>query len=73
MFFVFPLVVGIAHSMVALDVVIEIVSLFGGLSIGGTVGVTCLIFLMCYGGYFAVTYFMSKGIVSDAIRARHAH
>lgn len=72
-FFVFPLVVGIAHSMVALDVVIEIVSLFGGLSIGGTVGVTCLIFLMCYGGYFAVTYFMSKGIVSDAIRARHAH
>ena len=72
-FFVFPLLMGIAHSLVALKVVIDIVALFGGMSIGGTVGVTCVIFLLCYGGYFAVTYFMSKGIVSDAIRVRHAH
>lgn len=72
-FFVFPLVVGVAHSSVALQVVIEIVALFGGMSIGGMVGTTCAIFLLCYGGYFAVTYFMSKGIVSDAIRVRHAH
>ena len=72
-FFLFPLVVGVAHSMVALHVVIEIVALFGGISIGMTVAATCAIFLLCYGGYFAVTYFMSKGIVSDAIRVRHAH
>ena len=56
----------------ALQVVIEIVALFGGMSIGGTVGVTCGIFLLCYGGYFVVTYFMSKGIVQDSIRLRHA-
>lgn len=72
-FFVFPLVMGVAHSMVALRVVIDIVALFGGMSIGSTVGLTCLIFLLCYGGYFLVTYLMSKGIVSDAIRVRHAH
>ncbi len=72
-FFVFPLIVGVAHSMVALHVVIEIVALFGGISIGVTVAATCAVFLLCYGGYFMVTYFMSKGIVSDAIRARHAH
>ena len=72
-FFVFPLIMGVAHSMVALHVVIEIVALFGGISIGMTVAATCAIFLLCYGGYFMVTYFMSKGIVSDAIRARHAH
>ena len=71
-FFVFPLLMGVAHSFVALQVVIEIVALFGGMSIGGTVGVTCAIFLLCYGGYFAVTYFMSKGIVQDSIRLRHA-
>lgn len=71
-FFVFPLLMGVAHSFVALQVVIEIVALFGGMSIGGTVGVTCGIFLLCYGGYFAVTYFMSKGIVQDSIRLRHA-
>lgn len=72
-FFVFPLIMGVAHSMVALHVVIEIVALFGGISIGMTVAATCAIFLLCYGGYFMVTYFMSKGIVSDAIRVRHAH
>lgn len=71
-FFVFPLLMGVAHSFVALQVVIEIVALFGGMSIGGTVGVTCGIFLLCYGGYFAVTYVMSKGIVQDSIRLRHA-
>ncbi|WP_281695105.1 ABC transporter permease [Collinsella tanakaei] len=72
-FFVFPLVMGVAHSLVALQVVIEILALFGGMSIGGTVGMTCSIFLLCYGGYFLVTYLMSKGIVSDAIRVRQAH
>ena len=71
-FFVFPLLMGVAHSFVALQVVIEIVALFGHMSIGGTVGVTCCIFLLCYGGYFAVTYVMSKGIVQDSIRLRHA-
>ena len=71
-FFIFPLLMGAAHSMVALRVVIEIIKLFGGLSIGFTVGFTCAIFLLCYGGYFLVTYLMSKGIVNDAIRARHA-
>lgn len=71
-FFVFPLLMGVAHSLVALRVVIDVVALFGGMSIGGTVGVTCAIFMLCYGGYFAVTYVMSKGIVQDSIRLRHA-
>ena len=71
-FFVFPLLMGVAHSLVALQVVIDVVALFGGMSIGGTVGVTCAIFMLCYGGYFAVTYVMSKGIVQDSIRLRHA-
>lgn len=71
-FFVFPLLMGVAHSLVALRVVIDVMALFGGMSIGGTVGVTCAIFLLCYGGYFVVTYFMSKGIVQDSIRLRHA-
>ncbi len=72
-FFIFPLVMGVAHALVALKVVIDIVALFGGLSIGGTVGVTCAIFLLCYGGYFLVTFLMSKGMVDDAIRARHGY
>lgn len=71
-FFVFPLLIGVAHALVALHVVIEIIELFGHMSIGGTVSFTCAIFLLCYGGYFVLTYVMSRGIVRDSIRVRHA-
>ena len=70
-FFLFPLVVGVAHSLVAMHVVIEVVELFGHMEIGPTVGLTCLVFLLCYGGYFLVTYAMSASIVKDAMRVRH--
>ncbi len=72
-FFVFPLAMGVAHSVVALSVIIDLVELFGGLTIGGMVGFTALIFLIAYGGYFCVTYLLGKGIVRDAVRTRHAN
>ena len=71
-FFLFPLAVGLAHSFVALKVIIELVSTFGDMSIGGTVGLTCAIFLAAYGGYFLVTYLMSTGIVRSAIATRYS-
>lgn len=71
-FFLFPLTVGLAHSFVALKVIIELVSIFGDMSIGGTVGLTCAIFLAAYGGYFLVTYLMSAGMVQAAIATRYS-
>ena len=71
-FFLFPLAVGLAHSFVALKVIIEMVSIFGAMSIGGTVGLTCAIFLAAYGGYFLVTYLMSTGMVRAAIATRYS-
>ena len=71
-FFLFPLAVGLAHSFVALKVIIELVSTFGNMSIGGTVGLTCTIFLAAYGGYFLVTYLMSTGMVQAAIATRYS-
>lgn len=71
-FFLFPLAVGLAHSFVALKVIIELVSIFGNMSIGGTVGLTCAIFLAAYGGYFLVTYLMSAGMVQAAIVTRYS-
>lgn len=71
-FFLFPLTVGLAHSFVALKVIIELVSIFGNMSIGGTVGLTCAIFLAAYGGYFLVTYLMSTGMVQAAIATRYS-
>lgn len=71
-FFLFPLAVGLAHSSVALKVIIELVSIFGNMSIGGTVGLTCAIFLAAYGGYFLVTYLMSTGMVRAAMATRYS-
>lgn len=71
-FFLFPLAVGLAHSFVALKVIIELVSIFGNMSIGGTVGLTCAILLAAYGGYFLVTYLMSAGMVQAAIAIRYS-
>lgn len=71
-FFLFPLAVGLAHSFVAIKVIIELVSIFGNMSIGGTVGLTCAIFLAAYGGYFLVTYLMSTGMVRAAIATRYS-
>lgn len=71
-FFLFPLAVGLAHSFVALKVIIELVSIFGNMIIGGTVGLTCAIFLAAYGGYFLVTYLMSAGMVQAAIAIRYS-
>lgn len=71
-FFLFPLAVGLAHSFVGLKVIIELVSIFGNMSIGGTVGLTCAIFLAAYGGYFLVTYLMSAGMVQAAIATRYS-
>lgn len=71
-FFLFPLAVGLAHSFVALKVIIEMVSIFGNMSIGGTVGLTCAIFLAAYGGYFLVTYLMSTGMVRAAVATRYS-
>lgn len=71
-FFLFPLAVGLAHSFVALKVIIELLSIFGNMSIGGTVGLTCAIFLAAYGGYFLVTYLMSAGMVQAAIATRYS-
>ena len=71
-FFLFPLAVGLAHSFVALKVIIEMVSIFGNMSIGGTVGLTCAIFLAAYGAYFLVTYLMSAGMVRAAIATRYS-
>ena len=71
-FFLFPLAIGAAHSAIALSVIVKLVSLFGGLTIAGSAGMTVAIFLVAYGGYFLLTYAMSKGIVRDAVHLRHS-
>ena len=69
-FFVLPLIVALAHSFVALKVVVDLVAIFGGFSIGKATALAGIIFVLVYGGYYVVTFLMSKGIVSDTLHAR---
>ena len=55
-YFLFPLVLAVAHSACALAVVADVVAVFGHLDIGETVLVCAVCFLAVYGAYFAVTF-----------------
>ncbi len=69
-FFAFPLVVALTHSAVALHVIVDVVETVGALTIGGTVGLACAIFVAAYGGYFLLTYAMGAGMVRESVRSR---
>lgn len=62
-YFLFPLVVAVAHAAVALSVVNDIVFLMTGFQIGTALIVTVGFVVVLYGGYFLVTYFTSKGML----------
>ena len=63
-YFLFPLVVAVAHAAVALSVVNDIVALLTGYQIGtALVGTVCFVVVL-YGGYFLVTYLTSRSMIS---------
>ncbi|MBM6775606.1 FtsX-like permease family protein [Olsenella profusa] len=62
-YFLFPLVVAVAHASVALSVVNDIVELLTGFQIGtALVGTVCFVVAL-YGGYFVVTYLTSRSMI----------
>lgn len=66
-YFLFPLVVAIAHSLVALQVVVQLVSLFGGVDIAQTSLLAVVLFVVVYGGYLFVTYRVARGVVRTSL------
>lgn len=59
-YFLFPLLLAVAHAACALVVVTDVVAVFGHLDIG-SMALTCAgAFLAVYGVYFAVTYFGAR-------------
>ena len=65
-YFLFPLVVAVAHAAVALSVVNDIVALLTGFQIGTALVGTVAFVVALYGGYFLVTYLTSRGMLSRA-------
>ncbi len=67
-YFIFPLILAVAHSAVALNVVVGVVSLYGHLNILEPLLPVVAMALVVYGGYFLVTYFASRGMVTASKR-----
>lgn len=68
--FLFPLVLAAAHSVCAMTVVVDLVSIFGHLDIAETSLITAAVFLAVYGAYFLLTYVASRSIVREAQQQR---
>ncbi|MDO4428367.1 MAG: FtsX-like permease family protein [Atopobiaceae bacterium] len=63
-YFLFPLVVAVAHAAVALSVVNDIVALLTGFQIGTALAGTVAFVVALYGGYFLVTYLTSRTMLA---------
>ncbi len=70
-YFLFPLLLAICHSIVALSVVTDVVELFGMIDIAQPLIITVVFSLVIYGGYFLITYFASRGIIGQ--KAKRAY
>ena len=62
--FVFPLLLAVCHSLCAMSVVAEVVSLFGHLDIAQVSLIAMGAFLIMYGFYFVLTYMSSKRMLA---------
>ncbi len=61
--FLFPLLLGVAHSVCAMNSVVSVVSFFGHLDIGQMAFITAGVFLLVYGTYFAITYLCARNMI----------
>ena len=68
--FLFPLVVALAHSYVALGVLGGVIKSQGVLDFLRPLGVTMAIVLVLYGGYFLLTYGMARGVIGEKVQRR---
>ena len=62
-YFLFPLVVAVAHAAVALASVNDIVLIMTGFDISQSLVVTVGVVVLLYGSYFLVTYVTSKTVI----------
>ena len=69
-YFLFPLVVALAHSYAALGVLGGVIKSLGVLDFLRPLGVTMAIVLVLYGGYFLLTYGMARGVIGEKARRR---
>ena len=64
-YFVFPLLLAIAHSACAMQVVTDVVAVFGALDIGLMVAMCAGAFVAVYGLYFLVTFLAARRLTRE--------
>lgn len=64
-FFVFPLLVGILHSVFGIKFASSIIEIFGSGGLLASIPITASMLILIYGGYFLLTYLSSKRIISE--------
>lgn len=64
-FFVFPLLVGILHSVFGIKFASSIIEVFGSGGLLASIPITASMLILIYGGYFLITYLSSKRIISE--------
>ncbi len=62
-YFLFPLLLAVCHSYVALGEVLEVAKFFGKVDLAGPLALTVAFALAIYGGYYLLTFFGSKAVV----------
>lgn len=65
MYFMFPLVVAMIHSVVGLSEVNKLITLFGNMNIAKNIFFTAIFIILIYGSYFLATYIGSKNIIKE--------
>ena len=63
--FVFPLVVALIHSFVALNEISPIINLMVSINIAAKILITCIFIVIVYGGYYLATYLASNRIINE--------
>ena len=64
-FFMFPLVLAIIHSIFGIMFSSYIISTFGNKELLPSIITTAIFLIVIYGGYFLITYYCSKNIIKD--------
>ena len=64
-FFMFPLIVAVIHSIFGITFCSYVISTFGNEQLLPSIIVTAIFIVVIYGGYFLITYFSSKNIIKE--------
>lgn len=67
-FFLFPLIIAIIHSIFGIKFCTFILETFGNDKLLPSIIMTALFLVFIYGGYFILTYLSSKNIIKDRTR-----